>query len=137
MDRFDTLLQELGQILGVPLHTDKHFMCAIQVKNRFKVQLQIDSTQEKLLMISKVGEPTAGKFREEVLKHALLANNLPSLRVGNFAYLSISNSLVLYQRYPIDLFNGEKLASQLLPFISLVEKWHDAISLGQLDLLQA
>lgn len=134
-DRFNALLRELGQILGVPLHTDRHNACAIKIKERLKVQIQIDPEQEKLLIVAKLSELPPGKFREEVLKKGLQENNLPDPRIGTFSYLSAAHALILYERHPVDLLNGEKLASFLIPFIALAEKWNDAILSGQLHRL--
>ncbi|MDE3045529.1 MAG: CesT family type III secretion system chaperone [Verrucomicrobiota bacterium] len=131
VDRFDELLKSAGKSLGIPLHTDKHHACAIQVRHGIVVQLQSDVSQEKLLIASKVAEITPGKFRENVLREALKANGMADPRVGVFAYLSATNHLVLFQYYPFDLLTGERLANMLGPFTEAVEAWHNAIVAGR------
>lgn len=129
-NRFEDLLHELGKFFGLPLHPDKSHFCALSVQG-LVVQLQADTTFEKLLIIAKLGELPAGKFREEALKEGLKANALLDPRVGIFAYIPQINQLVLFQRYPFDILNGERLAGLLGPFLELGGRWKTALAAGQ------
>jgi len=130
IDRFEDILQGLGQEFDLPLHTDKHHACAIRVKAGLIVQLEKDPAQERLLIASQVVEVPPGKFRENVLKEALKANGLPDPRVGVFAYIAKINQLVLFQYYPFDILTPQRLAGLLGPFIQTAEKWREAIEAG-------
>jgi len=129
-DRFEELLSELGGVFGLKLKADKHHFCTLQVKDGLSVQLQSDAAFEKLLLISKVAELPAGKFREQVLEASLKANGLKDPRAGVFAYLAQQNQLVFFQRYPFDILNGERLAALLGPFLDEVEAWKKALTAG-------
>lgn len=129
-DRFEELLHELGKFFGLPLRPDKSHFCALSVQG-LVVQLQTDTAFEKLLIVAKLGELPAGRFREEVLKEALKANALPDPRVGVFAYVPQINQLMLFQRYPFDILNGERLAGLLGPFLELGGRWKTALAAGQ------
>ena len=129
-DRFEELLHELGKFFGLALRPDKSHFCALSVQG-LVVQLQTDVAFEKLLIVAKLGELPAGKFREEVLKEALKANALPDPRVGVFAYVPQINQLMLFQRYPFDILNGERLAGLLGPFLDLGARWKAALAAGQ------
>jgi len=131
LDRFNELLQGLALLLDLPLHIDKHHACAIQIQPGLIIQLQADKSQENLLIVCKVVELPPGRFRENVLKEALKANALPDPRVGTFSYLALSNHLVLFQNYPFDVLNRERVAGLLGPFIEAAGKWRTAIQQGQ------
>jgi len=121
----------LGKLLGLPLHTDKNNACALQIKKGIIVQLQPDESLEKILIASKISEVPPGKFRENVLKEALKANGYPDPRIGTFSFLPSTNTLVLFQQYPIDILTGERLAGLIVPFFDLAEQWRVAILNGK------
>ena len=129
-DPFNDLLASLGQLFGLTLHADKNNACALQIKKGLVIQLQPDERREKILLASRVVELPPGKFRENVLKEILKANAVVDPFVGIFAYVAKTNSLVLFQQYPIDILNGERLAGLILPFIEVAESWREAILAG-------
>ncbi len=129
-DRFANLLEELGKVFHLSLHPDKHNACSIQI-GAVKVQIQLDSTQEKLFLFSRIIEIPPGKFRENVLMEGLKANALPDPRPGVFCYVAATNQLALYQKYPLEILNGERLAGLFGAFFEMGESWHKAIQSGQ------
>lgn len=131
MTPFEELLEKLSKTLSLPLAPDQNRACAIQIKKNITVQLQMDSTEEKLLIGCKIIELPPGKFRENVLKETLKANGLPDPRIGTFAYIEQINHLFLFQYYPIEILSGERLSSLLGPFIQMAESWKEAISTGK------
>jgi hypothetical protein len=129
-DVFAELLEELGQQLEMELHVDKHYSCSLRISDRFTVQMQLDSLQERLRIVTKIFELPPGSFRELVLRDALKAND-----AGDFPYIlgyyPPKNQLALFQSYPLPQLNGEKLANILGPFIAYAELWHEALSRGR------
>src|SRR5580658_4179396 len=107
IDRFQEILNDLGRVFSLELQIDKHHACSIQVSEHLTVQLQLDSSQESLFLFAKVIEIPPGKFRENVLREALKANALPDPRTGIFGYLAQTNRLALFQRYPLEMLNGD------------------------------
>jgi hypothetical protein len=130
-DRFQELLNELGKMFHLALHVDKNHACSFQILEHLIVQIQPDISQENLFLFAKVVEIPPGKFRENVLREALKANALADPRAGIFGYLAGSNELALFQRYPIEMLNGERLAGLLGAFLEYGDSWHTAISRGQ------
>ena len=129
-DQFSSLLQELGTILQLPLHTDQYSACSIEIPPII-IQLQLDATQESLFLFSKVIALPPGKFRENVLAEALKANALPDPRAAIFGYFAASNHLTLHQSFPSALLNGERLAGLFGAFYELGKSWHEAIASGR------
>ena len=128
-DPFSTLLGELGKILHLPLHTDKYHACSIHIPP-LTVQLQLNSTQEELFLFAKLIEVPPGRFRENVLREALKTNGQPDPRPGLLGYIAASNQLALYQRYPLAILNGERLANLFAAFYEMGELWKKAIDSG-------
>jgi hypothetical protein len=130
-DPFNALLSSLGTLFGLPLMADKQNACAFQIKKGLVIQLQPDEAMEKVLIVTRVAEVAPGKFREEVLKETLKANGLADPRAGTFAYMAKNNILILFQHYPIDILNGERLAGLIIPFIELADAWRTAVLSGK------
>lgn len=130
-DPFLELLHQLGKVFHLALHIDKHRACSIRVFDTLTLQLQLDTSQEHLLLFAKIAEVPPGRFRENVMRDTLKANGLPDPRVAIFCYLASTNQLALYQRYPIALLDGEKLAGLAGAFIETAKSWQEAIGSGQ------
>lgn len=131
MSLFEILLEELGKVFELKLHTDRKGACSIQVRPNLVVQLQPDPSQEGLWIFALLAEIPPGKFREEVLKEALKANGLATLRPGVFGYVQNTNQLALSQKYPFEILDGERLCGLLGAFLDLAEKWQDALQQGR------
>lgn len=129
-DRFSELLSQLGKVFHLSLHPDKSNACSIKIPP-VTIQLQLDSTQERMFLFSKIIEIPPGKFRENVLRDALKANGLPDPRPGVLAFIASTNHLALYQRYPLEILNGERLAAFFGSFFEMAESWHKTIQNGQ------
>ncbi len=130
-DRFEQLLQELGPFFNLQLRSDRHAACTVRIHEALKVQLQLDLTQENLLLFCEIIEVLPGKFREKVLLEALKANGLPDPRIGILCYVARNDFLALYQTYPVHLLNGESLIGLLGPFLEMAESWRKAIENGR------
>ncbi|MCC6128160.1 MAG: CesT family type III secretion system chaperone [Chlamydiae bacterium] len=130
-DRFTELIQELSDFLALSLHVDRNGCCLLQVHHKIGVQLQLDSSQTRLLMASLAIELPPGKFRENVLREGLKANFLPDPRPAVCSYLAQNNQLVFYQAFPLDILNGERLAGFFGAFLTEVESWVKAIESGR------
>lgn len=131
IERFEELLKELGKAIHLSLHSDKNHACSIRLHGSHLVQLELDPSQENLLLFTKIVDLPPGKFREIVLREALKANSFPDPRPGILAYYNNTNHLVLYQRYSLLILNGERLASFLSVFVELADLWRKAIEGGR------
>ena len=131
IDRFEELIRELGQFLGLLLYVDQNHACMLKVHDDVQIQLQLDVAQENFLMASFAIEVPPGKFRENVLKEALKTNALPDPRPAVLSYLSQNNQLVLHQSLPLAILNGERLAGYFGAFLEEVESWKKTIQRGE------
>ncbi len=129
INQFEELLQALGNVFHLALHIDHSNACSIQIHGHV-IQLQLDVAQENLWVFSKLIEISPGKFRENVLRETLKANALPDPRSGTFGYVAATNHLALFQRYPLKILNGERLAGLMGAFLETADSWHNAIAAG-------
>ncbi len=106
IDRFEELLNQLSQEIGISLHPDKIGACTLKTNDNFDVQLECDPSQEKLLIATFLCEIPPGKFRENILKDALTANG-PYPENGTLGYCQSNNQLALYISAPFTHLNGQ------------------------------
>lgn len=131
IDAFEELLEGLGKAFHLSLTTDRNHACSIQIEDHLTIQLELDNSQENLFFFTKLIEIPPGKFRENVFRETLKANSLPDPRVGIFGYLAATNQIILYQRYPLKILNGERLAGLFGAFLEFGDIWRKAIASGQ------
>jgi len=113
------------------LQMDQSHACSLRIHENFTIQLQLDPTQEHCWIFSKIVEVPPGKFRENVFQETLKANGQADPRPAIFCYLSQTNQLALYQKYPLSTLNGENLAGFIGAFLQVGELWQKAIVSGQ------
>lgn len=128
-DLFGSLLQELGQVMGIPdLHPDRHNACLIKFPDGLEVQMELDGQGLELTMASNLGVLPPGKYRENVFREAMRANGMPLPLMGVFAYSKKADSLVLFQRVPTKDLSGDKINTALLPFLEKARYWKETIT---------
>jgi len=131
MDKFDHLLFELGNLLDVELHPDSNRSCLLVINDEYRVQLEMDKSEEALIFGSIICEIPPGKFRENVLKDSLKYNNLPPPRFGNLGYIEKINCLSLFDTLPIHSLKAQLVSEHLNTFIEKVILWKKAIQSNQ------
>ena len=131
-DLFDSLLQEVGQLLEIAdLHADRNNSCLIRFKEGVKVQVEVDSSGEKLLVGCDIVEVPAGKYREIIFREALKANGMPYPRVGTFAYSRQQHRLVIFQYIRMKEIKAEKIAETIINLKEKALMWKTAIEKGE------
>ena len=131
MKSFHDLIAELGEYIGEDLKVDLNMACSLEINNLIKVQIELDSPGEKILLMSLITELPPGKFRENILKDALKANFLAEEKEGTLAYLQKENSLVLFYEIFTRSITRDILYEHLMKFIKRVTDWNTAIESGQ------
>lgn len=128
---FEELLKDLGKELGLALKIDQKNACSIQIHAHLIIQLQLDTAQENLWIFSQLVDTPPGKFRENIFKETLKANYKKDPIIASFGYLSSTNQLAIFQKYPLSILDGKRLAGFLGAFLELGEVWREAILSGQ------
>ena len=111
------LLQELGKCLGIPnLHPDQHESCVLMLKEGLKIQIELDSTSQFLIIGIDLGPVGSGKYRENIFREALKANSTQLPRHGIFAFSDVTKHLILFEQIPVLNLRGEHIAAEI-PFL--------------------
>lgn len=132
-DFFGTLLQELAQALHLPsLQPDANNSCILKFKGEVIVQIEIDRSNQSLVIGSDLGSIPAGRYRENIFTEALKANGMPLPRYGIFAYSKQSDHLVIFDALPIRDLTGTKVADFLPLFVQKARIWKTALERGDI-----
>jgi len=135
-DLFGSLLQELGKILEIAnLHPDNNNSCKIKLKNGQSIQIEMDSSGQFLIIGADLGFVPPGKYRENLFKEALKANDMPHPINGTLAYSKKNDHLVMFKKIHAGNLNGEKISAEITPFIDKATVWEEALKRGDLPAL--
>ena len=124
------LMQGLGQLLQIDLREDFNQSCTLNMDG-IKVQMELDSPGEFLLLMTFISELPPGQFRETVLKEALKVNYTVEQKIGTLSYIKKENVLVLCHTIRAHALTAEALLEQLLLFYDRAKAWKDAIHSGR------
>lgn len=127
---FEEYIQKLGQALETSLHAEKGYLCKIRIDGSLRVQIEHEPAEERILIASFLCELPPGKFREDLLKEALKANDALDL-LGIFAYSSKNNSLT-YFLYLSDKIQFEEFSQSFLQWLEVAKKWKSAVETGNI-----
>ncbi len=127
---FHNLLQELGPLLDLDLIPDTRRACTLSYQNRLFLQMETDAYEKYLLAACRICELPPGKFRENVLAHALQCNNLYPL-VATLSYSSKYNALTLCASLLLESLTGQTLLPWVAQWIQIADSWKKAIEAGQ------
>jgi hypothetical protein len=128
-DMFGSLLQELGVLLeAIDLHSDRNNSCLIRLKSGLEIQLEIDRSGTFLVLGTDLGTVAPGRYRENLFREALKANDLPYPLHGVLAYSKKSDHLVLFEKLYLKELNGEKIAAEITPFADKAMTWKNAVA---------
>lgn len=132
-DLLGALLLELGRSLKIDnLHPDSNNSCLIKLVNGLQIQIELDRSAQFLVLGTDLGIVPAGKYRENLFKEALKANDMPYPLHGILAYSRKTEHLVLFEKIQITDLNGEKIAAEITPFTEKAAIWADALKRGDI-----
>lgn len=129
--RLETILQELARtaFLSIKdLKPDRNQSCLIRLPTGIEFQMESDTDDSHLLVGCDLGDVAAGRYREQLFRHALQSNGKPYPRHGTFAYSTKTEHLILFDSLIYDELTGDKLALYLEKFIQKALLWKNAIN---------
>lgn len=126
MDVFTDLLQGLGKIFSVRLQPDRNNACLLEINKTIRIQIQLDPSEENLILGAKLCTVLPGKFREDVLRNALQHNALPDT-LEYLAFIQETNTLVLFTFVYFRGQSPEIIAKIIEKFLQAAISWKEAI----------
>ncbi len=132
---FEALLEELGKTLKISdLHPDRNNSCLISLPNKLKLQLEMDSHAQNILLGCDLGPIPPGRYRENVFKEALKSNGLSGPNHGTVAFSQKTEHIILFKYLNVKDLTGEKIADAIGPFTEKALKWKTALEHGEVPL---
>ena len=133
MNKFEELIESLGQTLNIPLEAEQGSLCKLNAGDVLQLQIEYIENKDNILIASFLAELPPGKFREDVLIAGLKANSAED-SFGLFAYLQSNNNLVLQLYLPMSI-TPQNLADKIKQFIQTGTDWKEAIEQGNIGLV--
>lgn len=132
VNSFEQILEELGGSLGLSgLKADSNSACQLVLPTGLVIQLEMDESQENLLLYVDMGEVPPGAFRERLFEAALKDNGTASSGVGVIAYNPDTNKMLLWKFMPIITPTAD-ISEALQMIVGKGSIWMDAIRNGVL-----
>ncbi|MCX7998620.1 MAG: CesT family type III secretion system chaperone [Leptospiraceae bacterium] len=133
MERFETVLKELGNLIDLSLYPNNLRCCYLNVNHSLIVELKESDNKEMLRLLTFVSEVPPGKFREMIFLETLKENfSLP--RKFIFSYVTKNNQLAIGSYLYFNGLTGSGLADFLERFLEKAFSWKTAISTGKIPL---
>lgn len=127
-DLFGALLQELSHSLNIPnLQPDSNNSCLIRLESGLIIQIELDKGGQTLIIGADLGTVPPGKYRENLFREALKANDMPQPINGVLSFSKKSDHLVLFKRINIKDLNGERIAAEITPLAEKAFTWSEAL----------
>ena len=129
ISRFEEVLGWAEPFFSLPLRLDKHGACSVQLTPELMVQMQTDASGSNVLIACRLGQLNPGRWREDVLKEALIANH-KDVSGGILSYVAKTSQLMLFHCYPLDLMDRSTTNSLLASLTKTAQKWQEALASG-------
>ena len=134
IDRFEEMLLGLSKVFDTPMQMDNMNCCSLVIDEKFSIQMELADNKKYLLIASFVSEIPPGKYRENILKFALIANNNKN-QFGTFGYSEKVSKLLYFTYLYFEDLKVSDLADYLSLFIETASTWREAIETSNYALI--
>jgi len=135
MTFFHDLLHQVGAALNLPqpLEPNNRESCTLEVEPGLQLFLELDATQENIVVGCPLGEVPPGAYGNRLLLEALKANGATAAaHSGILAYSTLSHQLVLFEKTPLAKTQANDLIQLVQRIVPRAKQWHAAIETGQI-----
>jgi len=129
---YETILQELGELMEMELKPDVNQTCLIRLKPGLEVYFEMDKKDQWFVMGCILGTIPPGTYRQSLFTEALKMNGLPPPYTGVFAYNSPAQTLVFYRFFLAEQLKGEEVFTAIPAFTKVSLAWKEAIDQGNI-----
>jgi hypothetical protein len=135
-DLFSLLLKDLEIFFKCALSPDINQSCIIRMPSGIEIHLSLDRMAEFFCMGTRVGElPSYGKYRESILKTALMVNAQLPHDSGTFGYSEKTGQLILFAGIPMKGISSDKIIHFLEPYIKRALEWKESLGRSEIPLI--
>ncbi|PIS01199.1 MAG: hypothetical protein COT84_03505 [Chlamydiae bacterium CG10_big_fil_rev_8_21_14_0_10_35_9] len=127
---FQELIQFISLQFHIDLRSDSHESCSIKIDDKIIIQLEMDTANERLIIMTYITEIAPGRFRENILVEALKANHLPT-RIGTLGFLPETGELTFHHFFSSQTTKYDLISQYLTEMIYVCMQWKDAIDTGK------
>lgn len=136
MHPLEFLLEELSKLLKTPLKVDEHHTCKIRIKDKLDFYIELDRSQQDVIVGVLLASLPAGKYREQILKEALISNGEIPPSGSIFAYSKRQNGLVLFEKMPLQDLSADRLFTRLEELFKLALPWKEALERSEVPRIE-
>ena len=134
IDRFEEMLLGLSKVFDTPMQMDNMNCWSLVIDEKFSIQMELADNKKYLLIISFISEIPPGKYRENILRFALIANNNKN-QFGTFGYSEKVSKLLYFTYLYFEDLKVSDLADYLSLFIETASTWREAIETSNYALI--
>lgn len=127
-NEFLSIMEDFSSISGLNLKIEES-SCIILFDEKLEVFFEYVPERSAIQIACFITALPPGKFREDILLNALVANTIYYPQVGTFAYSSKATQLCLFRYVEIENLNGEILSEKLAGFLNIAFEWKNSIEL--------
>ncbi len=128
MQVYEDLIRSLGLEMQINLVSDSHQSCRIEYsEEQVTIQIDLDTTGDRLLIGTQLGEIPPGAYRHQVFVQALRVNGISKTPRGTLAFSEKNNTLVLFHYIPIATAEAKSISDFIELFTTHAKVWVDAI----------
>jgi hypothetical protein len=132
MNKFETLILELGDVLAMTLEPQKGRLVSLSINGQMNLNIEFDEAKDMLLLGCLICDVPPGRYKELLFKETLRINGSYP-RPGTFAYSERNNKLSLFTYLSFEKLTPEKLAEKIEAFLDVCDGWRRAADSGNLS----
>lgn len=133
--RFDGILKEFESFFNCKLKSDENNSCLIQLGTGISIQMELNRTGQ-LIISCRIGTLPMSRYRETLLRVALLSNEATLPSSGTFGFSTKTNNLTLFLLVNPEILSKEYISSILPPFLSKAKLWSEAVASGRTPVVE-
>jgi hypothetical protein len=129
--KYKSLIQQLSDRLKKQIYPNLHNVVVLFIENSVKVHIELDPTEEYLIIGAFIGDLPPGKFREHILKDALKSNFSLQKNKGILSYIGKENTLTVHTKLLLEKTTIDSLMQCLKDLTKRAQSWQEAFEEGK------
>lgn len=128
---YEAILRDFGSFFNTPLQPDSHNNCKINL-NDLDISIQIEIDKYGYALIFCRLPEIQGRYRDNLIVHALKANEIYHPYTGVFGFSHKNSQLIVFLRFPAEALDRNKIEAHVPGFLRKAASWTKALKAGQM-----